>query len=145
MSAVEIIPNLWLGNIKASLDLEFIKAKGIKCIINCTKNCNFAEGLPVDVKKIRLLLSDTGTDEAREHMSLIIPKATKFIYRELIKGNVVLVHCYAGKQRSVAIIAAFLMDYAKYTSSEALKRLYKKWPHYPDRYTESIDRHMNVC
>ena len=139
MSAVEIIPNLWLGNIKASLDLNFIKQKNIKCIINCTKNCNFAEGLAGDIKKVRLLLSDTGTDEAREHMSLIIPKATKFIYRELIKGKVVLVHCFAGKQRSVAIIAAFLMEYGKYTSSEALKNLYKKWPHYPDRYIEAID------
>jgi protein-tyrosine phosphatase len=139
MSVVEIIPHLYLGNIKSSLDLTFIREAKINCIINCTKNFNFIENLPENIKKIRISLSDTGTDEANECMLTILDKAVTLIYRELIKGNVILIHCYAGKQRSLAIVVAFLIKYSFLSKDEVLKFLFKRWPYYPDHYEKALN------
>ena len=37
-NANEIIPNLWLGNAKASMDEDFIRQNNITVVFNCTKN-----------------------------------------------------------------------------------------------------------
>ena len=137
MSAVEIIPNLWLGNVKASLNKDFIEENGITHIINCTKNVKFAQE---SLKKVRISLSDTGTEQANTEMINVLDKATTYIYSELLKGHRLLVHCYAGKQRSVAIIVAFIAKYCEWSIQKALDATGNKWPYLPDRYIEALKR-----
>ena len=138
MSAVEILPNLWLGNIKASLNNDFLIKNNIKCIVNCTVNYQFNEKLPANIKKIRLPVSDTGTQEANDTMLQYIDKTVTFIYRSLLKGDCILVHCYAGKQRSPTIIASFIIKYCECNYEQALHALSVKWPFYPDHYIPAL-------
>ena len=44
--ADEILPNLWLGNIKAATDPKWLGERGIKCVFNCTKDIVFVPTTP---------------------------------------------------------------------------------------------------
>ena len=46
-NAHEIIPRLWLGNVKASMDEDFIRQKNIGVVFNCTKNLPFSPIIPI--------------------------------------------------------------------------------------------------
>lgn len=137
-SAVEIIPHLWLGNVKASHNLNFLKVSNITCIINCTKNFDFYDKLPANTQKIRIAISDTGTEEANRALYSLLDKAVTYIQRQLIKGNRVLVHCYAGKQRSPAIVAAYLIKYCEWSTDEVLTLMNEKWGANPDHYIPAL-------
>ena len=54
--------------------------------------------------------------------------ATEFINKELKKNSIILVHCYAGRQRSASIIASYLMKYAKMNLKEAIISIRSKRP-----------------
>lgn len=139
MSVVEIIPNLYLGNIKSAMNVKFIADAKITCIINCTKNFDFVENLPATIKKIRIPLSDTGTQQANDDMIRILDKAVELLYMKLVNEDVILIHCYAGKQRSLAIVSAFLIKYSFLSKDEVLNSIFKRWPYYPDHYTTALD------
>jgi hypothetical protein len=138
MSAIEIIPNLWLGNIKAGLNEEFIAFNKITHVINCTRNFGFVQ--EPSITKVRIKVSDTGTEQATQEMTEILDKSIKYIYNKLLEGHRVLVHCYAGKQRSVAIVAAFISKYCNWSIQKSLEILESKWGYMPDRYIEALKR-----
>ena len=41
MNVCEILPNLWLGNIKIAQSSSFYIDHGINCVINCSKDLPF--------------------------------------------------------------------------------------------------------
>lgn len=139
-SAVEILPNLWLGNIKASRNRDFIVTNKINCVINCTKNYDFdQEALLPDTKKIRIAVSDTGTPEANRAMLSLLDRGVTYIHRQLVRGDRVLVHCYAGKQRSPAVICAYIIKYCEWPVDKALAVVGKLWNNvYPDHYLDAL-------
>lgn len=139
-SAAEILPNLWLGNIKASRNRDFIRSANINCIVNCTKNYDFdTEAILPDTKKIRIAVSDTGTPEANKAMADILDRAVTYIHKRLVCGDRVLVHCYAGKQRSPAIVVAFIMKYCEWSFKESLEAVQKSWKDAcPDHYLDAL-------
>ncbi len=145
-SAAEIVPNLWLGNIKSSRNKQFLHEHEINCIVNCTKNYDFdQEAMLPSTQKIRIAISDTGTEQARTAFLEVVDKAVTFIYRCLIKGDRILVHCYAGKQRSPAIIVAFLIKYCEWSVKEALdavnKQMQSHWPIEVDHYIAALEKY----
>jgi hypothetical protein len=121
MTANEIIPNLWLGNIKDSQDTLFIKSMDI--IINCTKDLPFQ-----DDTKICIRISIEDNLEAIEIANLYkyLDKVSSYINKHLMSGNTILVHCFAGKQRSASIVCAYLMRYCGLTLSNATQLLQTK-------------------
>jgi protein-tyrosine phosphatase len=139
-SAAEIVPNLWLGNIKASRNKDFIHKNKINCIINCTKNYDFDDTMLLpDTKKIRLPVSDTGTPEAEQELLKLLDRAVTYIQRQLINGDRVLVHCYAGKQRSVAVVVAYIIKYCSVNRDKALDVINRLWNNvYPDHYLTAL-------
>ena len=145
-SASEIIPHLWLGNIKSSRNRDFLHDQRITCIVNCTKNYDFDnDAMLPETQKIRVAISDTGTQEANQALLEVLDKVVTFIYKKLIKGDRVLVHCYAGKQRSPAIIVAFLIKYCDWTVTEALTAINGKmknhWPIQTDHYLVALEKY----
>ena len=46
-NADEILPKLWLGNAKSSMDENFIRSKNITVVFNCTKNLPFSPIIPI--------------------------------------------------------------------------------------------------
>ena len=110
----EILPGLWLGNADDVQDLEFLEEKNILNVINCTKDVAFPEGLKLTFKRIPVT-DDSST--VREHDDAVMLKhlepITKFIHEQLGENKPVLVHCYAGRQRSAAVVAAYLIRYGE--------------------------------
>lgn len=100
----EIVPGLWVGSMKDSNDAAFFLQRGIGLVVNCTKN------LPCNVKNIeclRIPVDDNPAENAR--MFSMLQEAVNTIDNAIRSGEGVLVHCYAGMQRSCAIAAAYLM------------------------------------
>lgn len=126
--AHEILPGLWLGNKAASQDIEFLRGNQITAIFNCTKDIPFKQGVNPAMHQYRIPLDDNmQADELRnlEHWSWEV--AYK-IAKERSAGNRILVHCYAGMQRSAASIAIYLIATYRCTTDEAIVFLKQKRP-----------------
>lgn len=106
----EIITGLWLGNYKTSQDINFLQEKKIKVIINCTKDIPFAN---VDVVKYRIPVNDDLQPSEILNLYKSLSEATEIIADAIIKRSPILIHCYAGAQRSAAVVCAFVMRFTK--------------------------------
>lgn len=126
MSANEIIPNLFLGDITASRNKEFYENVKIGMVVNCSKTIPFLEG--GNFKKVRVPVDDNLQEEEIQNMSKWGPKIVRQIWDEYRKGTTILVHCHAGMQRSAAVVAMFLIFYQRCTHKEAMSRIKKRRP-----------------
>ena len=120
----EIIPNLYIGNIDSANNLSFIKDKKIKVIINCSKQIpNFFESQKeqLNLEYYRLPVADSLLDEDIKDMEILLPQFVNIINNALLENKPVLVHCYAGRQRSACLIAAYLIYKYKYSLDEVYK------------------------
>lgn len=133
--AIEILPNLWLGTVHIALDRRFIEQHKITCVVNCTVKYPFIDNS--SIKKIRIPVRDTGKDPEFYKMYLALSVATDKIY-DLLRTERILIHCYAGKQRSVTLVLGFLMKYCKYTVREAIRALRRKWPYIGMNFSKSL-------
>jgi rhodanese-related sulfurtransferase len=119
-----ILPGLWLGNGKASMDENFLRKNGITVVFNCTKDLPFHSSIK---RRYRVPVDDNLQAEEIRNLELwsyeIIFKLTK----EHTLNNV-LVHCYAGMQRSAAVLAMYLIAHKKMKTDEAISFLKDKRP-----------------
>lgn len=108
---------LWIGNYKSSLDLDFLVKNNICVIINCTPDVPYIYDL-VDTEKL-VLLKELETvripvyDSLLENDFILMEKymcsAIPFILKKLLKEKKnILVNCQAGRQRSGCVVAAVL-------------------------------------
>lgn len=105
----EIIPNLWLGSRLAPVNQELIRNNNIKLIINCTKDIDYYTDS--NVQTIRLAINDANTDESNRILGESIDDLTSLIDIYLQNNLGVLVHCYAGVQRSATVVLCYLIKY----------------------------------
>lgn len=110
-----IIPNLYLGNIKAANNIEFLKKNNICAIINCTENDNFSDYFK-DKSKFRLSIKDSKDNDNMNKFKNDIIDSIDFIEESLNNNKPVFVHCYWGLMRSATVIAAYLIK--KYNISK---------------------------
>ena len=93
--ADEIIPRLWLGNAKASMDEEFIRRNNITAVFNCTKNLPFSPIIPI---KYRVPVDDNLEEEEIRNMELWSTEISYKIIKEHKPKNVPdgewFSHCY---------------------------------------------------
>jgi len=117
-----VLPGLWLGNGKSSMNEEFLKQNKITTVFNCTKDLPFHSSIR---KRYRVPVHDNLKEEEIRNMELwsfeIIYKLTKEH-----KRNNVLVHCYAGMQRSAAVVAMYLIARKRMKTDEAIAYLKDK-------------------
>lgn len=123
MSVSEIIPNLWLGNIIISKNKAFYDEHDIKIVINCSKDipfyCNYT-------KNIRIPVDDNLKKEEIDRLYKYLDVTSDYINKQLLKNIPILVHCYAGKQRSASIISAYLMKYASMSLKDSILSIQSK-------------------
>lgn len=117
-NANEIIPRLWLGNAKASMDEDFIRRNNIVVVFNCTKNLPFSPIIPI---KYRVPVDDNLEEEEIRNMELWSGEIALKMMREYSEGKTILVHCMAGMQRSAASVAFFLISYSKMRALDAMR------------------------
>ena len=124
-NANEIIPGLWLGNAKASMDDHFIHRNNIQVVFNCTKNLPFNPMIPV---KYRIPVDDNLEEEEIRNMELWSGEIAFKIMAEYKEGNVILVHCMAGMQRSAASVAMMMIAYLQIHATPAIAMIKEKRP-----------------
>ena len=116
-NANEILPGIWLGNKGASQDRIWLHAKQITVIFNCTKDLPFVD---TSLTLYRVPLDDNlEPSEIRnlEHWSW---EVVYKIHEEHKKGKKILIHCFAGMQRSAAVVAIYLIAMYRCTTAEAI-------------------------
>jgi protein-tyrosine phosphatase len=126
MSANEIIPNLWLGDHVAAKSKEFFKRMDIRLVVNCTKDLPFSKYLPSNCTKIRVPVHDNLEKEEIEKLGVWGPRIVNLIWEHYKEGHPIFIHCYAGVQRSAAVVSMFLIFFFRCSADEAIRRVIQR-------------------
>ena len=110
----KILDNLFIGNISASKCIS-----DFDLIVNCTNEVPFTKGCK---SGIRIPLNDT---PAESHLLFYMITQIQSdillkIHQYVLHNSPVLVHCYAGMQRSCAVVACYLIRYHNMNPQEAI-------------------------
>jgi len=133
MKVKEIIPGLWLGDKNIALNKDFYKDNSIDIVINCSKDLPF---INLDIEKVRLKIHDNLEKEEIINMYHNLDYITNYMYENILLCKNILVHCYAGKQRSATIVLAYILRYSNLKLEKAVELLkYKK----TDVFTPTIN------
>ena len=118
---VEVDDRLFIGDVRAASSPELHKRHDFRLVVNCTTSVPFLEPVVVPgVTYVRVGVEDNGRPEEVQKLGENIPATVAEIDRHLSQGHNVLVHCRMGRQRSAAIIAAYLMYKYKWSHHEAI-------------------------
>lgn len=120
-----IVPRLWLGDKEASMDAEFLKREGITSVFNCTKDLPFS---PTIKRQFRVPVDDNLAAEELANMRRWAPEIVAKVLNEHNHGHTVLVHCFAGKQRSAAVVAMTLVAKTRQTADAAMAYIRQRRP-----------------
>jgi len=123
MSVCEIIPGLWLGNINIAKNNEFFTIYNINTIINCSTDIPFYSNY---TKNIRISVNDNLKKFEIDRMFDYLDKACNLIHEKLLNSESILVHCFAGKQRSATLVCAYLMKYGNMSLGVAIQSIKSK-------------------
>jgi len=114
--AVQIRPGLWMGGALAVKDLDTL---GIDYVVNCCKGLFYTFELPTFYIPWK---------DCNEDLNPDVFFAAASIGDNLAHKRNVLVHCNDGKNRSVALVAVYLMMSENTTCKEALDAIREKNP-----------------
>jgi protein tyrosine/serine phosphatase len=125
--AHEILPGIWLGNYVVAMDTVWLKQQEITCIFNCTKDIPFHTAAHWIKSRYRLPVDDNLAKEEIDNMCSWAAEAVSKAYHEWRAGHRLLIHCYAGRQRSAALVAMLLILLGK-SADVAMKLIREKRP-----------------
>jgi len=115
----EILPKLYLSSF-ADIDLSL--SDDDVFIVNCTKNFSMKHS-----NNYRISVDDDMSDDAIKIMYESFTDVVNIIDKNLKNNKTVIVHCFAGIQRSAAVICAYLMIHG-YTLEDAILFMRQKKP-----------------
>ena len=104
--AHEIVPGLWLGDRNAAKDDVWLLRNKVSAVFNITKDLPFS---PRIQKQYRIPIDDNLQADEIRNMTLWSQEIVYKMLEQHTKGNVILVHCFAGMQRSAAAVAMYLI------------------------------------
>jgi len=116
--ANEIIERLWLGDAHASMDETFLRSHHIDVVMNCTKELPFSHVSPM--VQYRVPLDDNLEEAEIRNAGLWSSEIVLTLMKHYKRGDRILVHCFAGRQRSAASVAMFLILLKGFTTEEAI-------------------------
>lgn len=100
----KITQQVYIGNFLDSQNTDAIKEEGIDVVLNVAKEIPLKVYKSIQSEKVGLI--NANTPENKKNLIDVISKLKRFI----LLGKKVLVHCYAGKNRSAFVIAKALAD-----------------------------------
>ena len=120
----KILTHLYLGCRNVATCLPGLRESNVTRILNVTSSIpNHFQSLEGFVYK-QIAVEDNLDVDMTEHFS----GAFQFIEEARACGEAVLVHCHAGRSRSVTIILAYLMKYYRHTLESALEYVKQRKP-----------------
>ena len=119
--ASQVLPHLFLGNMKDASDASTLHQLGIGYVLNVTSKPPSYQMEPGITYK-QLVADDNGLQNLRQFFE----EAFEFIDLAKANNSGVLVHCQAGISRSPTIAVAYLMKYYPMAMSDAYKFVKKK-------------------
>jgi protein-tyrosine phosphatase len=124
-NANEILPGLWLGNIRAARDETFLHNHKIETVFNCTKDLPFADCVK---RRYRVPVDDNLQQDEIRNMELWAFEIVLKLAKERKQGVPILVHCAAGMQRSAAVIAFYLISMYRMKAENAMAFIQSRRP-----------------
>ncbi len=118
----KITESIWIGNSLEAKDRESLRLAGIRstlCLDGCMKG-EEAEEVGVDRISVVELIDGAGN---RPEVFL---RAVRLLRELAAKHPPVLVHCYAGRSRSAAVLCKFFMQEEGNSLREAMRRITSK-------------------
>lgn len=110
----KILSNLYLGN-------RISPNNSYDLIINCSVD------LPIVIPNtIRINLKDSSSEADNMYNQIINKNVLEEIDRALKNNKKVLIHCFAGMQRSAAVTACYLIQYHNYNVEDAINFIKSK-------------------
>lgn len=116
---------LFLGDKDTARDPYFMVNNKIVLIVNATVELS---PNPFRIHESRVPVNDDLRTESIDLMTHYIPWIVQIIYTYIKNGNNVLVHCYAGRQRSAVIVASYLMLTEGMSADEAVAEVRRHRP-----------------
>ena len=98
-----VYPNIYIGNYSTSTNYELLKTLGITHIISAIPTFT-----PPFENKFKYLHIETYDDESQD-ISQYFEISNEFIGECLSQGGKILIHCMAGRSRSITLFLAFLI------------------------------------
>lgn len=114
----EIIPNLWLGNLKSSSNKNFIDQYKIKNIMSVMNNHHLVQKYD-NINYLTIPIRDKYVCDI--NLNKMLNYTCEYISDCLKNKNPILIHCKNGHHRSGVIVAAFLIKYLNMDYISAVK------------------------
>ena len=116
----KIIDGLFLGDHRSSTNIGLLARERISLVVNCSKDLPFQERIH-GIERFRVSVHDNLQESEIRAMLPYLSSAADIIHRHISQGNAVLVHCWAGRQRSASVLAAFLIRYGNMNLKSAIE------------------------
>jgi hypothetical protein len=144
--AKQLAPNVWVGSRADAHDAAFMRRANIRHVINCSKDIAFK--FP-RLNGFRIPVDDDFSEN--EAMARHLPIAVAVIDSATNFGNEgVLVHCFAGMQRSATVVCALLMKRNRWTPAQAMryiqtikKETFRPYPTFSRALDDFYTHHMD--
>lgn len=106
-------------------DLSAMKFSGITAVVSADEDCHAKSIEQAGLKHIpKFMPSAYPTHDAMVgHFSDLVHDATQVVVQEIREGGAVVVHCYAGRDRTGLILCAVLMELEGISHEDAFKRV----------------------
>jgi protein-tyrosine phosphatase len=124
----KILPRLYLGNKYAAKSKSFMDAHKIKAVLNCSKEKDIPNYFKdSSIEYMRVPVDDSLQQKDYDKMFLLLPSMVEFIHKHVdILKQPILVHCWAGRQRSACAVVCYLMEKHGLNPDEACKLVMSK-------------------
>jgi protein-tyrosine phosphatase len=125
----KVMNRVYLGNFQAAKDKDFFKKHKIRAVLNCSKDIPNHFSNNKEIEYMRIPVEDSLKQKDYDLMFEFMPAMVQFIHKHAnVQKNNILVHCWAGRQRSAIGIAVFLVDKYGLEPKEACKYVLEKRP-----------------
>ncbi|OQR96994.1 hypothetical protein ACHHYP_12867 [Achlya hypogyna] len=122
---VAVLPHLYLGSIGAGANYDGLVSMNISHVLVASETIEFLfQDKPEGFVYTRVAVADLPTASIDKHFS----ESNAIIERARHTGGKVLVHCFAGKSRSVTLVLAYLMTYQGLSLDAALALVHSVRP-----------------